>query len=649
MVDVRTNGKARRSRARRKHVCAPVSCAKRHGIPACAGTTVQIARVSTNVRQCIRAIVMALCVALAPAIALAQPDPNKVMRYGFEIAETGFDPAQTSDWYSAIVSEQIFDTPLAYDYLARPIKLKPNVLSSLPDISADGRSYTLRLKKGIYFADDPAFNGKKRELVAADIAYSMKRLFDPKTKSPNLYLLEGLIVGMDGFAQRQNKAGKFDYDVAIEGLQLLDRYTLQIQLTESNFNFLYRLASHNSCAIVAREVVEKYGDDIMAHPVGSGPYKLGYWKRSSKISLEPNPGFREEYFEAEPAAGDEEANAIYSKLKGRRLPMIGHIDFQVIEEDQPRWLAFLNEEHDMIDRVPLSFSNMAVVDDKLLPHLAKRGIQMSRMAGLEVTYAYFAMENPVVGGYAADKVALRRAMVLGYNTLDEIRVVMKNQAVPAQSPIGPGAFGYEEGFRTIANDFNPAKARALLDMYGYIDRDGDGYRENPDGTPLLIEQASSPDQRSKMFDELWKRSMDAIGINIVFKKAKWPDLLKESKAGKLMSWRLGWGAGYPDAEAFFVMLYGPNSGQANHARFKLAEFDRLFERARGIVPGPERNAIYREMNRLFLVNAPWKLGAHRMYNDLMHPWVTGWMRHPTIRAGLKFVDIDLAVQKEKLK
>ena len=581
--------------------------------------------------------------------ASAQPDPNKIMRYAFEIAETGFDPAQTSDWYSSLVNEQMFDTPLTYDYLARPLKLKPNVLESMPDISADGKTYTLRVKKGINFADDPAFAGKKRELIAADIAYSMKRLFDPKTKSPNQYLLEGLIVGMDAFAKKQAANGKFDYDAPVEGFQLLDRYTLKIHLTQSNFNFLYRLASLNASAIMAREVVETYGNDIMAHPVGTGPFRLGYWKRSSKIVLEPNPNFREEYFAAEPADDDAEANAIYAKLKGRRLPMLGRIEFSVLEEDQPRWLAFLNEEHDMIDRVPLSFSNMAVVDNKLLPHLSKRGIQISRMPGREVTYAYFAMENPVVGGFAPEKIALRRAMVLGYNTDDEIRVVMKNQAVPAQSPIGPGAFGFEEGFRTIANDFSPAKARALLDMYGYIDRDGDGYRENPDGTPLVIEQASSPDQRSKMFDELWKRSMDAIGINIAFRKAKWPDLLKESKAGKLMSWRLAWGAGYPDAEAFFVMLYGPNAGQANHARFKLSEFDRLFERARGIPPGLERTAIYREMNRLFLVNAPWKLGAHRMYNDLMHPWVFGWMRHPTIRAGLKFVDIDLAVQKERRK
>lgn len=598
------------------------------------------------VQACVASI-CALAFACVPHNAHAAPDPNKILRYGFEIAETGFDPAQVSDWYSSIVNEQIFDTPLTYDYLARPVKLKPNVLIAMPEISADGKTYTLRVKPGIYFADDAAFNGKKRELVAGDIAYSIKRLFDIKNKSPNLYLVDGLIAGTDNLKARQRESGKFDYDMPIEGFELIDKYTLRIKLASPYYNFLFRLASLNSAAIVAREVVEKYGQDIMAHPVGSGPYRIAAWKRGAKIVLEPNPSFREAYFEAEPALNDKEAQAIYQAHKGKRLPLLGRIEFYVIEEDQPRWLAFLNEEHDFIDRVPLSFSNMAVLNDQLVPNLAKRGIGMSRIPGLEVTYAYFGMENSVVGGFAPEKVALRRAMILGYNTADEIRVVMKNQAIPAQSPIGPGAFGFEESFKTTANEYSPTKAKALLDMYGYVDRNGDGYREMPDGSPLVIEQASAPDQRSKMYDELWKRSMDAIGINIVFKKAKWPDLLKDSKAGKLMSWRLAWGAGYPDGEAFFVMLYGPNSGQANHARFKHAEFDRLFDKAKVIPPGDERNVIYREMNRIFLVNAPWKLGAHRMYNDLFHAWVKGYMRHPVIRAPLRYVDIDLDALKAK--
>jgi ABC-type oligopeptide transport system substrate-binding subunit len=135
--------------------------------------------------------------------------------------------------------------------------------------------------------------------------------------------------------------------------------------------------------------------------------------------------------------------------------------------------------------------------------------------------------------------------------------------------------------------------------------------------------------------------MDAIGVNKTFKKAKWPDLLKESKAAKLQMWGLAWSAAVPDADAFFVMLYGPNSGQANHARFQLAEFDRLYEQAKRLPDGPERNALYREMNRLFLVYAPWRLGTHRILTDLSQPWTLGYRRHPVMRGWWKYVDIDL--------
>ena len=594
------------------------------------------------------ACLMAFVTSFVSTRAAAQADPNKVLKYAFEIAETGFDPAQISDWYSSIVNEQIFDTPLRYDYLARPLKMKPNVLEALPEISADGTVYTLRFRKGIYFADDAAFGGKKRELVANDLVYTMKRLFDPKVKSPNLYFLDGKIAGMEPLKKKAKETGKFDFDMASEGFELVDRYTLKIKLLQADYNFSYLLASVNSSAIVAREVVEKYADDIMAHPVGTGPYRLTAWKRSSRIILEANPNFREMIFDDEPPAEDAVKQAIAMKLKGKRLPMIGRIEIYPIEEEQPRWLAFLNKEHDFIDRVPNDYANHAFPGNKLAAYLSKDGIQMDRQPGLEVTYAYFAMENPVVGGYTPEKVALRRAVVLGYNTDDEIRIIRKNQAVPAQSPVGPGAFGFEPDFRTTANEFDPARARGLLDMFGYLDRDGDGYRENPDGSKLELELATTPTQRDKQFDELWKKSMDAIGIKMRIKKARWPELLKESRAGKLMMWQLGWSGPYPDAEAFFVMLYGPNSGQANHARFKNAEFDRLFEKARMTPPSPERMAIYRDMNRLFLVNAPWKLGGNRMLTDLSHPWLIGHTRHPVNRATFRYLDIDLEMQS-KLK
>lgn len=572
----------------------------------------------------------------------------KVMRYAFEIAETGFDPPQISDTYSSQIISLVFDTPLTYDYLARPLKLKPNLLAAMPEVSEGGRVYTLKFMPGIYFQRDAAFGGIKRELVAADFAYSIKRLYDPKTRSPNLYLVDNKIAGDDQLKKRLRETGKLDFDMPIEGLQVVDRHTLRIRLNSPDYNFMYLLASTNVSTLQAREVVERYGDEIMAHPVGTGPYRIAYWKRGSRIVLEKNPDFREEYWDAEAPENDEGAKRIVERLKGKRIPFIDRIEIAPIEETQPRWLAFLNAEHDYLDRVPPDFTYQAVSGSQVVPALAKKGIQIDRSPGLELTYSYFAMEHPVVGGYTPDKVALRRAIVLAYNNDEEIKIIRKNQAVPAQSPVGPGAFGYRADFRTSANEYNPAKARALLDMHGYVDRDGDGYRDMPDGSPLEIEMNSTPSQIDRQYDEVWRKSMEAIGIKMKFRKAQWPELLKDSRAGKLMMWRLAWAAGYPDGEAFYVMLYGPNAGQANHARFKVAEFDRLFEKARTLPPGPEREVIYREMNRIFLVNAPWKLGTHRIFNDLTHPWVIGYRRHPILRTVWRWVDVDPVLQQAAL-
>ncbi|MBL0141345.1 MAG: bicyclomycin resistance protein [Betaproteobacteria bacterium] len=591
----------------------------------------------------------AAAIVLLAAAPAAAADAAKVFRYAFPIAETGFDPVELSDLYSGNLIANIFDPPLEYDYVARPMKLVPNTLVAMPEVTENGTLYTMRVKEGIYFVDDPSFKGKRRELVAQDYIYSIKRVFDPKKKSPNLYLLEGQIAGMDEILAAARKANRMDYDTPVEGLRAIDRYTFQIRLKQPNYNFLYYLAYCNLTCALAREADEFYGDKIGENPVGTGPYRLTFWKRSSKMVFEANPGFREQRFDGEPAPGDERAQAAYAANKGKRLPMVGKVEVYIVEENQPRWLAFLNAEHDYIERVPDEFSNVVVPNNRLAPNLARRGIQLDRQPGMEVTYSYFAMKDPVIGGYTPEKVALRRAIVLGQDVETEIRIPRKNQAIPAYSPIGPGAIGYDPDFRSTATEYNPARAKALLDMFGYEDCDGDGYRDLPrksaadECKPFSIEYASRPEGAQKPLDENWKKNMDGIGIRMTFKKAKWPDLLKESKAGKLQMWGLGWSAAIPDADVFFVMLYGPNEGQANHSRFSLPEFDRLYEQARRLPNGPERNALYREMNRLFLVYAPWRLGVHRYYNDLVHPWVTGYYRHPVMRGTWKFVDIDLAL------
>ena len=333
--------------------------------------------------------------------ARAAGTPEAVLRVPFLAAETGFDPAQIGDLYSHYVTGHIFEAPYRYDLLAIPVQVRTLTAAALPEVSADFRVWTVRLTPGIFFADDPAFKGRPRELAAQDYVYAIKRYFDPANKSPGLSLVEEEgFVGMDAVRAAALR-GKlpFDYDAPVEGLKAIDRYTLRIAFEQPRPRFIYKLCDAGSFGAVAREVVEAYGADIMGHPVGTGPYRLKSWRRSSRIVLERNPGFREMLYDGEPAAGDAQGQAWLARFKGRRLPLNDGVEISVLEEGQARWLAFLSGQVDYT-RVPPEFTHLAIPNGKLAPNLARRDIGVRTYVNPDYTMSFFNMDDPVVGGYA---------------------------------------------------------------------------------------------------------------------------------------------------------------------------------------------------------------------------------------------------------
>jgi oligopeptide transport system substrate-binding protein len=578
-------------------------------------------------------------VVFASSFAAGAADSGKVLRTAFSIAETSFDPVIAWDAASDAVVEHIMESMLDYEYLARPVKLTPLTLERLPEVSDGGATYVCRVRRGIFFAADPAFKGKPRELTAADYAYSLKRLLDPTLRSPWMWLVEGKLVGGDELQAAAKKSGKLDYDARVAGLEIVDRYTLRIRLKQPDPTFPYMLAMPATAA-VAREVIEAYGNDAGAHPVGTGPYVLREYQRSNRIVLAANPGFRKVVFD-EPIPSNRDDAALARVLRGKQIPPIGRIEISVIEEQQPRWLAFLNRQLDYLQPFPVNFVGELLLDDgKLKPALAAKGIRHELLLRPNTWWAYFNMEDPVVGGYTPEKIALRRAIGMAFNTDEFIRVLFRGRAVPAQGVIPPDIAGYDPGHKTQAQVYDPAAARALLDRFGYKDRDGDGYRELPDGKPLTIEYWSRPTSAERQFDELWKKNVDAIGIRMVFKKDQQPELRKMARAGKLQMRRDGWNADYPDAENFMQLLYGPNIGQSNDSRFRLPEFDRLYEEARKLPDSPERTKLYDRMTDLVVAYAPFKLTHHLLEDHVIQPWVVGYKAHPLRSDIWKYLDID---------
>ena len=539
---------------------------------------------------------------------------------------TGFDPAATQDIYSNTIEARIFDALYDWDYLKRPYALAPSLAAAMPEYSPDGRTWTIRLKPGVRFADDPAFNGRKREVTAADVVYSWKRLVDPRVRSPNADLIRGKLVGLDAAAEKAKAAGRFDCDTEIEGLRAVDRHTLQLKLIEPDYTLLSYMNS-SALRVVAREVVERYADEngrAMDHPVGSNAYRLKEWLRGQKVVLDANPNFREVVFPPAPADADPATKAIAAAMAGKRLPQIGTIEVSIVEEDNPRLLMFTRAELDIVN-VPRALAPRVMdAQNRLLPEYAKRGVEMQRATELAVAYTYFNMEDPVVGGYAPEKVALRRAICSAYNVDDEVRIIRQGQAMVATQPIPPDVAGHVSDYKGFAR-YDPGVARRLLDRFGYRDRNGDGFRETPDGTPLVIRIASEPDQTARQYDELWQRSLAAVGLKVEFQKQKWPDLFKAARAGQVQLWALGLNSTV--ADYYMQQFYGPSAGEANLGRFRNADFDALFLKSRRVPAASERVQLYAKMTDIVAAYAPWCPQAFRVSSTVIAPTVRGYKKN----------------------
>jgi ABC-type transport system substrate-binding protein len=578
-------------------------------------------------------------VALLIAASALAADPAKVLRISFPVAETGFDPVRVSDLYSNIVNEAIFERLLTYDYLARPAKLVPMTAEALPEVSDGGRTYILHLRRGIFFAADPAFKGQKRELTAEDYVYSFKRFADPANRAPYGFMVQGKIEGLDEQMEAAKKSGKFDYDATIPGLVALDKYTLRFKLVQPDYLFPYTLA-HVPFAAVAREVIEAYGNDVQAHPVGTGPYTLKEWRRAAKIVLEANPNYRDVTwnFQSEGNAWDD---AVVSAMKGKKIPQIGRVEISIIEESQSRFLAFERKELDYM-ALPATFVDQVLDEsNNLKQKWVDQGVSLFRAIDPSVGYTFFNFRDPLVGGFSKEKIALRRAIIMGYDLPAEIRVIAKNQEIQAQMPIPQGVIGYDPNYRSI-NQYDPALANKLLDHFGYK-KGSDGFRTLPDGKPLTIRQATGTAAIDREYSELWKRSMDAIGIRMVFEPGKFSDTLKAAKACQVMMWQASWTADYPDGDNFMQLLYGPNTGESNNGCYESRAYDALYVKSLTLPPtAVERNHLFIDMTRQMEVDGAWSLHSSPIRNQLIRAWVKGYKKHPILQAEFVFLDIDTA-------
>jgi len=226
-------------------------------------------------------------------------------------------------------------------------------------------------------------------------------------------------------------------------------------------------------------------------------------------------------------------------------------------------------------------------------------------------------------------------------------VLRNGQAIPATQPIPPDVAGHVRGFKGFA-PYDPAVARALLDKFGYRDRDGDGYRELPDGRPLVLHMASDTSPVYRRYDELWQRGLDGVGIKIDIQVQKFPELFKAAHAGQLQFWSLAWTG--DTADDFMRLFYGPNAGAANLARFRNAQFDALYKQSRRIPEGTERDTLYAKMTELLGAYSPWCTNTFRTSNTVVAPRIRGYKKNiHYLIPPWHYLDIEPSAQRSPKK
>lgn len=574
------------------------------------------------------ALALVLISGLVSCTKKAEETANSIS-YAFNMNLSSLDPAQAANLATNEVIPNIYETLLEYHYLKRPLVVQPLLAAKMPEVSKDGLTHTFKLKPGVKFQDSEAFpDGKGRNLTAQDFVYSWKRLADPKVKSDGFWIFDGKIKGFNEWRDKLVK-GEGKFEDPIEGLQAPDDETLVIKLTRPYYQLHYVLTMAYSAA-VPREAVEKYGEEFLNHPVGTGPFKFDSWIRGNKVVLSRNPTWHGGTYPSEGEAGDQERGLLADA--GKALPFVDKIIFFEMPEDQPRWLNLMKGALDY-SGIPKDSFDAAVENGKLKENLVAKGFRLESTPRPDVVYVSFNMEDPLLGKNAY----LRKALALAYDTETSLKKFYNDQGLIAHSPIAPGMEGFDPSFKNPHKEYNVEKAKEFLKKAGF---------PNGKGLPTL-EYSTSGSSTTRQMAEYLAQQFEKIGVKISIVANSWPQFQDRIRQKKAQMFGIAWGADYPDAENMLQLLYGKNvSPGPNNANFKNKAFDELYEKAQKLPPGPERTKLYQKMRDIFAQEMPWIPTVHRLGYYVVHGWVGNFKKHETIPNTYKYLKVDTAKKAE---
>jgi oligopeptide transport system substrate-binding protein len=548
------------------------------------------------------------------------------------------DPQRGFGVYTDQALRQVYSTLLTYSYLERPYKLEPDLLESMPALGADKLTYTFKLRKGVRFIDNACFpGGKGRELTADDVLFTLRRYADANVNNRSFFAMEGAVAGLDAYRAATAKAGPAPdlskTDVA--GLHKIDKYTFTIRLTHENPLFLYALTLAPT-AIVPVEAVQMYKDRLGLNPVGTGPFMATTQvDRKGTMHLLKNPN----YYRTYPSAGmpgDAEKGLL--KDAGKRLPLVDVLDMPLIEESQPAALKFLRGEIDNRNLDRANFTKMvARAPDgtlKLLPEYAGK-FNLSNAPAGNLVFINVNMRDPVVG----KNKALRQAIAAAIDASAIVNVIWNGRGIPLSGVVPVDLAGNEHDTAAPPRKRDLALAKKLLAEAGYPD--GKGL------SPLTMRLAATDADTRNEFDMI-KAQVGAIGVQLVGDFNDTPTFTKAMDAGNFQLAYYAWYADYPDAEDFYQLGYsknvapGPNSGA-----FANAAYDRGYEASRGLVNGPQRFEIFKQLNAILRDEMPLIPVYESVRSNSVQKWVGNYRRN-IFTTEMQFMSVDMTARKKGL-
>lgn len=542
------------------------------------------------------------------------------------------DCGNMRDIYGIMVGSNIYETLYNYHYLKRPYEIIPVLAEAMPDISADKLTYTIRIKQGVYFQDDPCFpDGKGRELKADDFVFALKRVANVKYRSQNWPAYNDRIAGLDEFREYTKQfpdEWSVDYSRPVEGLRALDDHTLQIKLVRPWPQIVEITLSDTSTSPLPKEAVDYYRREIGHHPVATGPYRLNVWRRGSYVDLVRNENWRGELYPSEGAPGDAEAGLLADA--GKPVPFSDRVIYRVVEEDQPRWLLFMRGELDL-STIPKDNFNEAIAPgsrDLTVP-LQQRGIGLETFVEPSTFWVGFNLKDPVLGPNKPLRMAISRAV----DRQAFVDLFTNGRFLIAHGIVSPGLNSYDPDIINYGySKYDPAESLRLLN-------EAEAIHGGP--IPSLTLGMPGTDNFARQYGQFLQKYFGQVGIKLEVRYMDWPTYMAELNNGHLQLFSSGVSASVPDAidflEMFGTKYFAPG---ANKFFYSNPEYDTLLEQAQVMFDSPERTDLYRRLERMMMDDYPAVFTTHRVSYALSHAWYKNYKPHVFSHNVLKYRRVD---------